>query len=152
MKTPLLVLAILVASAPALSAQKSKKKILLLPGQGIDWKGDWDEAVKEAKARNVPIMFVAHTDNVPACTEMAEKSFTDKKVLAKAQYFVFVIAHRATGHGDTERAVGREKKTLCNRYYTIPCSVHVKGEPILRRFFNLEAACAALEKRVGEIN
>ena len=97
MKTTLLALAILVASAPALSAQKSKKKTILLPGQGLDWKGDWDEAVKEAKARNVPIMFAAHTDNVTSCTEMAETSFTDKKVLAKAQYFVFVNGALALG-------------------------------------------------------
>ena len=30
---------------------------------GILWVGDWDEAVKEAKARNVPIHFALHKDN-----------------------------------------------------------------------------------------
>jgi hypothetical protein len=44
---------VLAAAAPAL-AQRSKGP---LPGQGIDWKGDWESAVKEATARNVPILF-----------------------------------------------------------------------------------------------
>ena len=35
----------------------------LMPGQGIDWKGDWEAARKEAAARNVPIMFTVHKDN-----------------------------------------------------------------------------------------
>lgn len=35
----------------------------LMPGQGIDWKTDWEEATKEAAARNVPIMFTVHKDN-----------------------------------------------------------------------------------------
>ncbi len=30
---------------------------------GILWLGNWDEAVKEAKARNVPIHFALHKDN-----------------------------------------------------------------------------------------
>lgn len=30
---------------------------------GIIWTGNWEEAVAEAKARNVPIMFTAHKDN-----------------------------------------------------------------------------------------
>ena len=50
----------LATAAPALQ-QAGKHK--LLPGQGIDWKGDWEEAVKEAAARNVPIMFSVHKDN-----------------------------------------------------------------------------------------
>jgi hypothetical protein len=33
------------------------------PGQGIDWKGDWDAAVEEAAARNVPIHIAIHKDN-----------------------------------------------------------------------------------------
>ncbi|HEX7896691.1 MAG TPA: hypothetical protein VF950_02965 [Planctomycetota bacterium] len=44
-----------------LSPQGGKHK--LMPGQGIDWKADWDEAIKEAGARNVPIMFTVHKDN-----------------------------------------------------------------------------------------
>lgn len=44
-----------------LAPQQGKHK--LLPGQGIDWKGDWEEARKEAAARNVPILFAVHKDN-----------------------------------------------------------------------------------------
>ena len=52
------VFALLLAAAPQ---QGGKHK--LLPGQGIDWKGDWESAQKEAAARNVPIMFSVHKDN-----------------------------------------------------------------------------------------
>lgn len=62
MKTATLTLAVLVAAAgPALAQNKGSKGPL--PGQGIDWKADFDAAVKEATARNVPIMFTVHKDN-----------------------------------------------------------------------------------------
>jgi hypothetical protein len=51
----------LVAAAGAAHAQGKKKEPL--PGQGIEWQGDWDAAVREATARNVPIMFTVHKDN-----------------------------------------------------------------------------------------
>ena len=50
-----------VAVLLALAPQAGKHK--LMPGQGIDWKGDWEAARKEAAARNVPIMFTVHKDN-----------------------------------------------------------------------------------------
>jgi len=61
MKKTLLALPIVVALASTAWAQGRKKD--LLPGQGIDWQGDWDAAVKEATARNVPIIFNVHKDN-----------------------------------------------------------------------------------------
>jgi hypothetical protein len=54
-----LALLALAAAAP----QQAPGKHKLLPGQGIDWKGDWDAAVLEATARNVPILFTVHKDN-----------------------------------------------------------------------------------------
>ena len=53
-------LAVVCAAATPALAQGKKN---MMPGQGIDWKADWDEAVKEATARNVPIMFTVHKDN-----------------------------------------------------------------------------------------
>jgi hypothetical protein len=60
MKSALLSLAILCAAAAPALAQGKKN---MLPGQGIDWQGDWDAAVKEATARNVPILYAVHKDN-----------------------------------------------------------------------------------------
>ena len=56
-------LAILLTCAAAGMAHAQGKKKDLLPGQGIDWQGDWEAAVKEATARNVPIHFAVHKDN-----------------------------------------------------------------------------------------
>ena len=33
-----------------------------LHAQQIQWAGDWEKALEEAKARNVPIMFTLHKD------------------------------------------------------------------------------------------
>jgi hypothetical protein len=52
--------AVLAFSLVATAQQAGKHK--LMPGQGIDWKGDWEAAQKEAAARNVPIMFTVHKD------------------------------------------------------------------------------------------
>jgi hypothetical protein len=60
MTKALVAIALLCAAATPALAQGKKN---MVPGQGIDWKGDWDEAVKEATARNVPIMFSVHQDN-----------------------------------------------------------------------------------------
>jgi len=62
MKTAVIGLVMLCAAAGAAQAQ-GKKKMEMQPGQGIDWQGDWDAAVKEATARNVPIHFAVHKDN-----------------------------------------------------------------------------------------
>jgi hypothetical protein len=61
MTRTLLALAVLAAAATPALAQGKKDK--LMPGQGIDWQADWESAVKEATARNVPIMFTVHKDN-----------------------------------------------------------------------------------------
>lgn len=63
MRTTIISMSLILAAAAGAYAQGGKKKAPLLPGQGIDWQGDWDAAVKEATARNVPIMFTVHKDN-----------------------------------------------------------------------------------------
>lgn len=53
--------ALMIVLLAATAQQGGKHK--LMPGQGIDWKGDWEAARKEAAARNVPLMFTVHKDN-----------------------------------------------------------------------------------------
>ncbi len=61
MKQVIMVLSLVLAVASAAQAQNKPKKGPL-PGAGIDWKGDFDAAIKEATARNVPILFHAGKD------------------------------------------------------------------------------------------
>jgi len=63
MKRTALALLFVCAAAGAAQAQSKKKEMAWTPGQGIDWQGDWDLAVKEATARNVPIHVAVHKDN-----------------------------------------------------------------------------------------
>ena len=51
--------AVMVFSSTVLAHAQAK----VGPGTGIDWQGDWEAAVKEATARNVPIMFTLHKDH-----------------------------------------------------------------------------------------
>jgi hypothetical protein len=60
MKQTVIALMFVCAAAGAAHAQGKKNWV---PGQGIDWQGDWDAAVKEATARNVPIHIAVHKDN-----------------------------------------------------------------------------------------
>ena len=60
MKRALISCALLLVAAGTALAQGKKN---MMPGQGIDWQGDWEAAVKEATARNVPILFAVHKDN-----------------------------------------------------------------------------------------
>ena len=53
------VLALTLAAALPAALQQAKPAA----PDGIAWVGTWDEAVKEAQARNVPIHFALHKDN-----------------------------------------------------------------------------------------
>ena len=64
-------------------APESRRMVGVVPGTGIEWQGDWISAQMEAKDRNVPIMFVLHKENVPACEKMAKTSFMNKQVIKK---------------------------------------------------------------------
>ena len=130
----LVVLSLLAVCAAAGAAQAQSKKKDWTPGQGIDWKSDWDAAVEEAAARNVPIHFAVRKDGDPAGKAMSEAAFADPKVIERSRNFVNVLAHSETAHGDHEIFVGREKTKLCNEYPNIPCSIHTKGWAAVTKF------------------
>lgn len=134
MKTILTALVALCAAAsPALAQNKNKGP---MPGQGIDWKGDWEAAVKEATARNVPIVFTIHKDNCPNCKAMEEGTLKNPKIIELSRSFVNVVAHQETTHGSTEMVLGKDKVKLCNDYGCISCDVHVKGWGAVGNFIN----------------
>jgi hypothetical protein len=133
MKTWMIAGALLLALAPAASAQAKKT---FGPGQGIEWQGDWEAAVKEATARNVPIVLTIHKDLCPRCKAMEEGTLRNAKVIELSKTFVNVVAHKDTEHGSTETLVGREKVKLCNDYGTIPCEAHVKAWSAVGHFIN----------------
>ena len=47
----------------ALAAAGFRQQAKPAPADGIVWIGDWEEASREAKARNVPIHVTFHKDN-----------------------------------------------------------------------------------------
>ncbi|MBI2901746.1 MAG: hypothetical protein HYY17_16295 [Planctomycetes bacterium] len=67
---------------------------------------------------------------------MAESSYTDRKVIDFSRNFVNVIAHNEAEHKEREVQIGKEKKSLCEEFYTIPCEVHRKGYGAVNKFFS----------------
>lgn len=133
MKTWMIAGALILALAPAAMAQSKKG---FGPGQGIEWQGDWAAAVKEATARNVPIVLTIHKDLCPNCKAMEEGTLRNAKVIDLSKTFVMLAAHQETAHGSTEMIVGREKVKLCNDYGTIPCEAHVRAWSAVGHFIN----------------
>jgi hypothetical protein len=133
MKNLTLTCALLLAAGTAAIAQGKKN---VPPGSGIEWQGDWEAAVKEATARNVPIVFTIHKDLCPRCKSMEEGTLKNAKVIELSKTFVNVVAHQETAHGSTETVQGREKVKLCNDYGSIPCETHVKGWGAVGHFIN----------------
>ncbi len=132
-KRPLLSLVLLLAAASPALAQKAKPGPL--PGQGIDWKADWKEALKESTVRNVPIMLCVLSDGAQQTKPMTENTYTDPKVIEMSRNFVCVAAHKETAHGSKEVVLGREKVKLCQIYYTVPCEAHVNGWGAVGAFY-----------------
>jgi hypothetical protein len=133
MKQVVPALAIFLAAAAPAFAQKARPGPL--PGQGIDWKGDWKAAIQESTARNVPIMVCVLSDGAQQTKPMTEGAYTDPKVIEASRNFVCVAAHKETGHGSKEVILGREKVKLCQIYHTVPCDTHVNGWSAAGTFF-----------------
>ena len=57
------IVAVLCMAATAVAQAKKPEQAKPADPDGIAWVGNWDEALKEAKARNVPIHFGLHKDN-----------------------------------------------------------------------------------------
>lgn len=129
------VVACLLALCAAAHAQGTKKdKPGPLPGAGVDWKGDWNEAVKESNPRNVPVFFILLGGSDANSLSTAE-AFTDPKVIEASRNFVNIVGMQDTGHGEKEVQIGKEKVKLCKLLHTVPCAVHVKGYDTMQKYF-----------------
>jgi hypothetical protein len=53
----------LVAAATAFTGDRDKDKPAQVPKESIRWAHSWEEALAEAKERNVPIHVAFHKDN-----------------------------------------------------------------------------------------
>lgn len=89
------------------------------------WAKSWDEAVAEAKARNVPI-HVAFQDDSKACTGMDTSVYANKELVAASKRWVNVYCNRDSGHG--KQRVG--EREMCKRHPEITCEEHIECNSI----------------------
>jgi len=81
----------------------------------IQWVGDWEQAFKQAKADNKPVMVCINSiDNEVANNRAAKRTYRDAAFVAATREFVMVIvsirAHRASGE--------------CPRFGVVTCQQH----------------------------
>jgi hypothetical protein len=107
--------------------------VLALLVQGIDWKTDWESALQEAGARNVPILFTVQKEGY---TQMVDGPFADAGVVANSRTFVNVVAMEPSKHGEAD---GR-----CKLYRNIPCASHEKIFKHATKFWKSPIQCPAL--------
>ncbi len=116
---PMLLTAIVLALAGgSASSFQGKDKY---PTDGIDWALSWEEATKEAIARNCPIHFAYHS-TAKVCLDTAE-DWKKGSIINASRNWVNCAAVKEE-HETVEVTVGKEKKTWCKYFYGIPCKVH----------------------------
>ena len=119
----------------------------------IRWARSWDEALKEAKDRNVPIHVAVHKDDSPDCATMAGSVFTSKEFIVASKNWVNVYCNRDTAHGVAKV----EGKDVCKLFPAMGCADHVACEKaVSAQFFKGAIAapgivwCDADGKEIGQ--
>lgn len=100
------------ASLPALAGP---------PEPAVRWAHSWEEAVKEAEERNVPIHVTFHKDGCPKCTSMDASVYNQKDFIVASKRWVNVYCNRNTGHG-TQKVNGKD---ACKLFANLTCEEHV---------------------------
>ncbi len=124
-----------VLALPAFGAQE-KPSQAAYPQDGVIWSRDWSEALTEARWRNVPVHVAYHDDSESSKT-MSRTVYADPKFIEASRLWVNIPVHSRYGH-EVEAHVGGTRVTVCERFWNIPCSAHVKHSKIAECFKDLE--------------
>ena len=96
---------------------------------GIQWVGDWDQAVAQAKAESRPIMIHFNMDDEPACAGIARQHLRDPEVIKLSRKFVCVVCSIGE-HSEESIFPGDEGK--CRRFGCVTCAQHKKTDFAVR--------------------
>jgi hypothetical protein len=105
------------------------------PKNGIIWSESWDKAIEEAKWRNVPIHLAFLDDS--GASVAAAAAYSDPKLIEASRMWVNLPVHPKAGH-EVDAEVGGERVKVCERFWNIPCAVHVKHHGVSVPFKNLD--------------
>jgi hypothetical protein len=98
------------------------------------WSGEYDAAFVEAKARNVPLMFVFLQDGEEANERIVTSVFTDPDYIkATKRAVVAVLSHDS--HPSKQETVDGEARAVCAKFGGCPCETHKRLEYPARKDF-----------------
>ena len=93
----------------------------------VPWSGDFEEAVKEAEARNLPIVVFFLRDNDDDCEKWQREIIRDPVLIKHVEEFALGVVAAKETHYENEVIDPRTGETLkvCSIYKTIPCAKHI---------------------------
>jgi hypothetical protein len=98
------------------------------------WSGEYEAAIAEAKARNVPLVFVFIQDGEEANERIVSGVFSDNEYVAAMKRAVpVVLSHE--GHALKKETVDGEVKGVCSKFGGTTCEAHRRLEPYARADF-----------------
>src|SRR5690349_19171511 len=97
----------LVLAVASLGAQEGRRTVKDYPKDGVYWSKTWNEALKEAGGRNVPIFIAFHKDGSEDCDAMAAL-YRDKRFIECSRMWVNVVVHAGSAH-DVDVEIGGKR-------------------------------------------
>ena len=105
------------------------------PAQSIEWwSGDWEGALQEAAARNVPIFVAWIMDDEEANDRIVAGLYKDESFIKATARAVCVLACPGT-HSPKEQRVRGKLTKVCSKFGSVPCVRHKKMEMEIRGLF-----------------
>ncbi|MFQ5653763.1 MAG: hypothetical protein ACE5GW_03410 [Planctomycetota bacterium] len=140
------------ASRPATDPRKGAEVGPSRAGPGILWRGSLDEALVEARERNVPLLLFVLADGSPESAGIAAGLFREPAFVELLnEQTVPLIAHGDAGNGaaghapiEITEARGGRKLRRCPLYPGIPCAAHRRIDREARARIEVRVAPAAL--------
>jgi hypothetical protein len=95
------------------------------PKGKVHWFVEWDEALNEAKLRNVPVLAVLADDGIGFKT-CNDQTYSTKNFMQWSDKVVLLAAHDGNSHETEKRKVDGKDVVWC-KLFDAPCELHLKA-------------------------
>lgn len=130
-KRCLVFVALLAVTMTSATAQRRgndrKPEKLSNPKQVRWWRGSYDEAFKEAAARNVPVLIAVIQDGEEANERLVDGMLKNKVFVAATEKTVAIVTSKKN-HGNKRQDIDGRALQACKRMGHVPCETHQRQE------------------------
>lgn len=107
----------------------------VLPAQGVAWwAGTWDDAVEDARRRNVPLIVAFVMDNEEANDRVVAGLYKDDAFIKATERAVAILACPNT-HKPIEQKINGKNMRVCSKFGHATCEAHKQMEMEVRLTF-----------------